>query len=91
MITRSCTNLMIKAYRNTDTNKSKTSGLHLYTLLNHQTLSVIGQVGLCEAPESDVPVKLRTCVRNSQYSYFCPCLLYPRYPKFSPPKWRVLH
>ena len=68
----------------------------LYALLSHQTLWVLNssyfpQVGLCEAPGLDVPVKLWTCVRNSQSSHFCPCLLYPHYPKFRPPKWRVLH
>ena len=54
MITRSCTNLMIKAQEDTDTNKSKaseTSGLYLYALLSDQLLSVIAhdfpQDGLC--------------------------------------------
>ena len=37
-------------------------GLHLYTPLSHQTLSVIAQVNLCEVFGSDVPVKLRTRV-----------------------------
>ena len=44
MITRSCTNLMIKAQEDTDTNKSKaseTSGLHFYALLSDQILSEI--------------------------------------------------
>ena len=51
-----------KSQQDADTNKSKTSvtsGLHLYALLSHQTLSVVApQVGICEAPGSDVPVKL---------------------------------
>ena len=101
MITRPCTNsanLMIKTQQDAVTNKSKTSetsGLHLYALLSHQAVSVMApifcfpQVGLCEASGSDVPVKLEL-VRNSQSSYFCPCLLY-LYSKFRPPKWRVLH
>ena len=45
---------------------------------------------MIEAPGSDVLVKLWTCVRNSQSSYFCPYHLYP-HPKFRPPKWHVLH
>ena len=64
-------------------------------ILSDQILSVsaptfLKLVFVIEAPGSHVPVKLWTCVRNSQSSYFCPCLLYP-YPKFRPPKWRVLH
>ena len=50
VITRSCTNLMIKAQQDTDTNKSKPlkprRGLHLYALLSHQTLSVIAPIFL---------------------------------------------
>ena len=34
-------------------------------------------VFVIEAPGSDDPVKLWTCVLNSQSSYFCPCLLHP--------------
>ena len=65
MITRSCTNLMIKAQENTDRNKSKaseTSGLHLNAPLSDQILSVIAPIFLklvfvIEAPGSHVPVK----------------------------------
>ena len=50
VITRSCTNLMVKALQDTDTNKSKPRkprrGLHLYALLSHQTLSVIAPIFL---------------------------------------------
>ena len=88
---------MIKAQQDTDRNKSKsseTTGLHLYALLSHQTLSVIAPifpklVFVIEAPRPAVPVKLWNFVRNSQRFYFC-LSLYP-YPKFRPPKWRVLH
>ena len=48
MITRSFTNFIIKAYKETDTNKNKTPetpGLYLYALLSHQTLSVIAPRG----------------------------------------------
>ena len=61
-----CTNLMIKAEEDTDTNKSKTSetsGLYLYALLSDQILSVMAPIFLklvfvIEAPGSRVPVKL---------------------------------
>ena len=53
--------------------------------------SYFPQVSLCQTPGWDVPVKLWTCVQNSRSAYFCPCLLYPQYPNFRPPKWRVLH
>ena len=65
MITRSCTNLMIKAQEDTDTNKSKASeksGLYLYAVLSDQILSEVGPIFLklvfvIEAPGSHVPVK----------------------------------
>ena len=80
------------------TNKSKTSntsGLHLYALLSHQTLSVI-------APSFFKLVFVKPPGRMSRWSFKCLnlcakfskcslCLLYPQYPKFGPPKWGVLH
>ena len=99
VIRRSCTNLKIKAKQDTDTNKSKPLETSTWATLVCSTQSPnlvsniphFPQVGLCEAPGGMSRVKLWTCVRNSQSSYFCPCLLYPQYTKYRPPKWRVLH
>ena len=56
---------MIKAQQDTDAKTCKTSGLHLKTTVcstQSQNLvsnsSYFPQVGLCEAPGLDVPVKL---------------------------------
>ena len=66
VITRSCTNLMIKAYQETNTNKSKPPETSTLATLVCSTQSpnlvsnssYFPQVALCEAPGWDVPVKL---------------------------------
>ena len=66
VITRSCTNLMIKAEQDTNTNKSKPPETSTWATLVCSTQSpnlvsnssYFPQVALCEAPGWDVPVKL---------------------------------
>ena len=75
VITRSCTNLMIKAQQDTDTNKSKppeTStwhGLHLYALLSHQNLSVIAPIFL-----KSLSVKLPDGMSRRSFQLVCEIL-----------------
>ena len=76
VITRSCTNLMIKAWQDTDTNKANPlkprRGLHLYALLSHQTLSVTAPIFL-----KSLSVKLPDRMSRRSFKLVCEILRVP--------------